>query len=72
MPSDESNDPVRLGRTQVIRATDKALFVHIDDAGEEVWIPKSVIHDDSEIWQEDSEPGELVVKAWFAHKEGLV
>jgi hypothetical protein len=31
-----------------------------------------VIHDDSEVWAEDSEPGEMVVEQWFADKEGLV
>lgn len=69
--SDYDDKPVNLGRVQVVRATSKALFVHIDEDDNEVWIPKSVIHDDSEVWQEDSEPGEMVVAAWFARKEGL-
>ena len=32
------------------------------------WLPKSVIHDDSEIWEEGQE-GKLVVPNWFAEKE---
>jgi hypothetical protein len=66
----DGSEPVSVGKARVIRATAKALFVHIDDGDEEVWIPKSCIHDDSEVYAEDSEPGELVVVAWFARKEG--
>lgn len=66
----DSNDPVSVGKARVIRATDKALFVHIDDGDEEVWIPKSCIHADSEVFAKDSEPGELIVVEWFARKEG--
>jgi hypothetical protein len=36
----------------------------------EIWIPKSVIHDDSEVYKEGAE-GKLVVARWFAEKEGL-
>lgn len=49
-------------------ATDKAIKVESDDLGE-VWVPRSVIHDDSEIYEGDHE-GELVVEGWFAEKEG--
>lgn len=66
----DSIGPVSVGNARVIRATDKALFVHIDDGDEEVWVPKSCIHDDSEVYAADSEPGELVVVEWFARKEG--
>jgi hypothetical protein len=64
----DSNDPVSVGQARVLRATTKALLVEVD--GEQTWVPKSCIHDDSEVWRDDSEPGELVVKAWFARKEG--
>lgn len=60
-----------LGHAHVVRATDKALLVKTEDGDEPIWVPKSVIHDDSEVWGEDSEPGELVVHEWFAEKEGL-
>lgn len=38
-------------------------------AGEEHWIPKSQVHDDSEVFATDGE-GKLIVSAWFASKEG--
>ena len=50
--------------------TAKALLVTIGT--KEVWIPKSVIHDDSEVYREsDTTPGKLVLKGWWARKEGL-
>lgn len=61
----------RLGDCQVIRETEKAILVVLEDDGErEIWIPKTQIHDDSEVWKE-GQTGELIVKAWFAEKEGL-
>lgn len=51
-----------------IRETAKALLCIID--GDEVWIPKSVIDDDSEVYQ-DGDEGDLVITEWFAEKEGL-
>lgn len=37
--------------------------------GDEHWLPKKGIHDDSEVYEKDHE-GKLVVKAWLAKKEG--
>lgn len=51
-----------------IGQTDKALLVKIE--GDEVWIPQSVIHDDSEVYKQGDE-GDLVIYRWFAEKEGL-
>jgi hypothetical protein len=51
------------------RETDKAIFV-TDGAGWEMWIPKSQVHDDSEVYARGHE-GDLVIKGWFAEKEGL-
>ena len=53
-----------------IRDTDLAVLVIIEEE-EEVWIPKSVIHDDSDIFEADQE-GELVVPEWFAKKNSLI
>jgi hypothetical protein len=68
------DDGVSLGEGEVIRGTDKALLVRLDDVGEEKWIPKSVIHADSEVFDESNENGigNVVVMAWWAEKEGLV
>jgi hypothetical protein len=52
------------------RETDKAILVEID--GEDRWIPKSVVHDDSEVYDENEHnEGTLALKAWFAEKEKL-
>lgn len=61
-------DAVVVGRANVLRSTEKALLVELE--GEEKWIPKSCIHDDSEVY-DDGHEGELVLKKWFAEKEGL-
>jgi hypothetical protein len=50
------------------KETPKALLVEIE--GEDFWIPKSVIDDDSEVHSE-GDIGTLVVPEWFAEKEGL-
>ena len=52
----------------------KALLCYMGDGvkeGKEVWIPLSVIDDDSEVSGEGDE-GDLIVHEWFAIKEGLV
>lgn len=65
-----SNEPVSLGEVvSVVRETDKALCVELD-GGVEQWVPKSVIHDDSEVWNAET-TGELIVKYWWAEKNGL-
>ena len=40
------------------------------ETGDEKWVPKSVIHDDSEIWKA-GQAGRLVVLGWWAEKEKL-
>lgn len=50
-----------------IRGTEKALLVEFD--GEEHWVPHSVIHDDSEVYQ-ITDTGKLVIKRWWAQKQG--
>lgn len=60
------------GVYEVVHKTEKALLVRAP-GGRETWIPLSVVHDDSELY-DDSAPGgsgELVVFKWFAEKEGL-
>jgi len=38
-----------------------------------VWIPFSVLHDDSEVFDDDENgDGEVIVKSWWAEKENLV
>jgi len=55
--------------TSVKMETDKAILVLFED-GQEKWIPKSVIHDDSEVYKSGT-TGTLIVKRWFAENEEL-
>lgn len=71
MRSDGSGeDGAHLGYATVIAVSAKAIRVKIKESGETHWIPSSVIHDDSEVFDRGHE-GELVVKQWWAEKEGL-
>lgn len=56
---------------KIIKETDGAILVKFEDKEKEQWIPKSLIHDNSEIWIE-GDKGVLVVPEWFAIKEGLI
>lgn len=61
----------KLGTGKATKATDKALFIELE-SGEHLWIPKSVLDDDSEVYDnEGNAEGEVVVKTWWAEKEGL-
>jgi hypothetical protein len=66
--TDSADEVERFDDATCVRETDKAILVKQDDLGE-VWIPRSQVHDDSEVYEEGGE-GELVVKAWFARKQG--
>lgn len=54
---------------QGAQETERALQVVLS-SGRTLWVPKSVIHDDSEVF-ETGHSGKLVLKMWFALKEGL-
>ncbi len=67
-------DSVDLGLGRVIKSTKLALLFRLDKPvfdEHEIWVPKSGVHDDSEVWKEDQEPGKVVVKLWFARRNGL-
>ncbi len=62
-----------MGHGKVKRSSDKALEVELFDLGGTHWIPISVIHDDSEVYDADkNSEGEVIVQGWWAAKEGLV
>jgi hypothetical protein len=66
------DDAEELGESTVLHITDKALLCKVDGIGEQ-WIPKSVVHDASEVYDGmEGDVGVLVVKAWWARKAGLV
>lgn len=53
------------------RMTDKALLVEIE--GGEYWIPKSQLHDDSEVYDaDDNSEGNLVITEWLAKQKNLL
>jgi hypothetical protein len=65
-------EPCSLGEGRVVRSTPLALLVELDSGGEQ-WVPRSVIHENSELYTAEGEnsEGELVVMQWWAEKEGL-
>lgn len=66
-------DGVNLGQAQAIAGTEKALRVQLESEDEPRWIPRSQIHDDSEVYDDKKNAtGDLVVTRWFAEKEGLI
>jgi hypothetical protein len=65
---DDIAEPFRC-QAECTKETAKAIFCKLE-SGEERWIPNTVVHDDSEVYQAGHE-GELVLHAWWAEKEGL-
>jgi len=62
-----------LGTVRVKRDTGKALLVDYEDLGFEGWVPHSVIHDDSEVFDADqNSEGDLIVKQWWAEANDLL
>lgn len=59
---------------EVIRESDsgKALLIKDPDEDEAFWVPKSQIHEDSEVFKAagTNSYGRLVVTEWLARKEG--
>lgn len=69
------NDGHNLGNAQLVRTTDKAILVSVDELIDsewegEIWVPKSVVHDDSEVYSGSTESGDLIVKTWWAEDKG--
>jgi hypothetical protein len=65
-----SDDTASFDVATVEAESDKAILVEIE--GEKVWVPKSVIDDDSEVYSKKSGGGALIVTRWWAEKAGLV
>lgn len=61
---------VSVGTVVCIHETDLALLVEgLED--DEVWVPRSVVSEDSEVVQ-DGDSGDLWVAEWFAMERGYV
>jgi hypothetical protein len=63
------SDPVNLGQAECTHETDLAIKCTVDDMDEPVWIPKSQIHDNSEVYKKGHE-GDLIVTSWLAKQQG--
>jgi hypothetical protein len=61
---------VTIKNVVAIGETADAVLCVFEDGKREVWIPKSRIHDDSEVFADDHE-GKLVIPEWLAEREGL-
>lgn len=68
----EDIDPTHIVQNAtVIKETKKAILVSAPSLDGEVWVPQSVVHDDSEVYRlSDPGPGNLVVKRWWAEERG--
>jgi hypothetical protein len=53
----------------VIAETANAILVDVD--GEQVWLPLSQVHDDSEVYAK-GHTGKLVITEWIAKQKGLI
>jgi hypothetical protein len=67
--ADEDDSGTDIGKGKCIHETARAILVRLE-TGEEQWIPKSCVHDNSEVWEDGGE-GKVVVKTRWAEKEGL-
>lgn len=76
MPKREWKDEeyVTIEDCRVIRETPKAILIKVPSSIDEHWIPKSQIHDDSEVYgnSEDGRgPGDLIIPCWLAEAKDL-
>lgn len=55
--------------TRCIAETTDAIKCVVDE--QEVWIPKSQVTDNSEVWKKGDE-GKLVITEWIATEKGLI
>ncbi len=60
------SQPISLGKAKCVAATDKAIQVVLEE-GRILWVPQSVVHDDSEVYSKGDQ-GELVVELWWAEQ----
>ena len=72
---DDSDETVTFADATAVYATERALRVRIPRPGRaplETWVPQSVIHEDSEVYDAGANAtGRLVLKLWWAEREGL-
>ena len=64
-----NDDTVSFDVETVEAESEKAILVEIE--GEKFWVPKSQIHDDSEVYSKRSGGGTLIVTRWWAEQKEL-
>ena len=73
--SDHDDDETETFEESIVdRETDAAILVtlRLGHRYRRMWIPKSVIHDDSEVFDSRSHAeGKLILMSWFCRKEGI-
>lgn len=52
-----------------VSGSGKALLVRFE-SGDEMWVPQSLIHDDSEVYR-SGDSGEICIPGWWAQRKGL-
>lgn len=65
-----SSNYVHLEVEEILRETDKAFLLRLEDEGQELWVPKSQISD-ADDYEEGDKNCTVSVSRWFADKEGL-
>lgn len=68
----KDDDGFEIDDVEAVRATDDALLCKSEtlrelEGEDEVWIPRSQIHDDSEVYEADH-VGKLIVSSWLARQ----
>jgi len=66
---DDAANTVTIEDVKALHSSEKALLCVID--GEEMWIPHSQIHVDSEVFEKGGS-GKLVITRWIAEQKELV
>ena len=56
----------------VIEERDHAILIMLTETQDTHWVPKSVIHEDSEVFDMEHSEGTMIVHRWWAEKEGLL
>lgn len=63
-----------LNDARVVRSTEKALLISVPELDLPVWIPRSVVHEDSEVWDDTSDangPGKLILPMFVIEDRNL-
>jgi hypothetical protein len=67
--SQYSDDYTEVRSVTCTKETAQAILIALD-TGRSVWIPKSQLGEDSEVYAEGTN-GTLILKTWLAEQEGL-